>query len=124
VTPFGAKVRALRAQHGVTLKRMASELQISAAYLSALEHGRRGRPSQGLVRQICEYFDLIWDDADSLLRLAERSKPRVVVDTAGLSPKATELANRIASDIGSLDDDRIAALMAVLDGRPPGHPTG
>ena len=116
MTPFGAKVRALRAAHGVTLKEMAAELQISSAYLSALEHGRRGRPSQGLVRQICEYFELIWDEADALLRLAERSNPRVVVDTAGLSPEATELANRLAANIARLDAARLRALLDALDG--------
>jgi transcriptional regulator with XRE-family HTH domain len=114
VTPFGERVRALRAAHGVTLKEMAAELQISSAYLSALEHGKRGSPSQGLVRQICEYFELIWDEADALLRLAESSKPRVVVDTAGLTPEATALANRLAHDIGKLDARRIARLMAIL----------
>jgi transcriptional regulator with XRE-family HTH domain len=114
MTPFGVKVRGLRAQHGVTLKEMAAELQISSAYLSALEHGKRGRPSQGLVRQICEYFELIWDEADALLRLAESSNPRVVVDTAGLSPEATALANRLATSIATLDQRRIARIMAVL----------
>jgi len=114
VTPFGEKVRGLRAAHGVTLKQMAAELQISSAYLSALEHGKRGSPSQGLVRQICEYFELIWDEADALLRLAERSKPRVVVDTAGLSPEATALANRLSADIATLDARRIAQIMAIL----------
>ncbi|HSR55325.1 MAG TPA: helix-turn-helix transcriptional regulator, partial [Alphaproteobacteria bacterium] len=44
MTPFGAKVRELRRQRGVTLKRMAEDLQLSPAYLSALEHGHRGRP--------------------------------------------------------------------------------
>ena len=117
MTPFGEKVRSLRAQHGVTLKDMAAELHISSAYLSALEHGKRGRPSQGLVRQICEYFELIWDEADALLRLAERSNPRVVVDTAGLSPEATELANRLAADIARLDEKRIAQILALLSAR-------
>ncbi len=42
MTPFGARLRALRAQRGVTLKDLAAALQVSAAYLSALEHGRRG----------------------------------------------------------------------------------
>jgi transcriptional regulator with XRE-family HTH domain len=117
VTPFGERVRALRAAHGVSLKDMAAELQISSAYLSALEHGRRGRPSQGLVRQICEYFEVIWDEADALLRLAERSNPRVVVDTAGLAPAATELANRLAAEIGRLDEARIARLLELLPPR-------
>lgn len=118
MTPFGDRLRALRAEKGVTMAQMARALQVSSAYLSALEHGRRGRPTVGLIHQICAYFSLIWDDAEALRRLAELSHPRVVVDTAGLSPKATELANRLAEKIGDLDDSRLDALLAEL--RDPG----
>jgi transcriptional regulator with XRE-family HTH domain len=104
----------LRAARGITLKQMARDLMISEAYLSALEHGRRGRPSSGLLQQICEYFELIWDDAEALSRLARRSHPRVVVDTAGLSPEATELANLLAERITDLPDATITRLLAAL----------
>ncbi|MEQ8195517.1 MAG: helix-turn-helix domain-containing protein [Rhodospirillales bacterium] len=107
MTPFGEKVRALRARHNVTLKRMASDLGVSSAYLSALEHGNRGRPAPGLAMQICGYFELIWDEAEELKRLADLSHPRVVVDTAGLSPRATELANLLAKSIDRLDDQTV-----------------
>jgi transcriptional regulator with XRE-family HTH domain len=43
MTPFGAKLRDLRLLGGITQKRMAADLGVSAAYLSALEHGNRGR---------------------------------------------------------------------------------
>jgi transcriptional regulator with XRE-family HTH domain len=112
MTPFGIKMRELRRVRSITLKRMAEDLQISPAYLSALEHGHRGRPSPVLLRQICSFFNVIWDEAEELQRLAAISHPRIVVDTAGLSPKATELANRMAERIGELDD---ATLEAVLD---------
>jgi len=52
MTPFGEKLRTLRRQRGLSLKRMAEDLHLSSAYLSALEHGHRGRPSPGLVMQI------------------------------------------------------------------------
>ena len=71
MTPFGAKLRRLRAARNLPLKDMAAALGISAAYLSALEHGHRGRPSSGLVQQISAYFNLAWDDVDELKRLAE-----------------------------------------------------
>ena len=96
MTPFGARLRALRAERGVTLQRLAGELQVSAAYLSALEHGKRGAPSAGLVHQVNEFFGLIWDDAEELARLARLSHPRVTVNTAGLTPEQTALANRLA----------------------------
>lgn len=114
MTPFGAKIRQLRAARGVTLKQMATALQVSSAYLSALEHGKKGRPTVGLIHQICQYFDLIWDDAEDLKKLAKHSNPRVVLDTAGLSPKATELANTLAARIRDLDDPRLDALLAEL----------
>ena len=122
MTPFGARIRALRAERGATMAEMAKALSISSAYLSALEHGKRGTPSVTLVHQICQYFGLIWDDAEALQTLARRSNPRVVVDTAGLSPKATELANRLAERIADLDDPRLDALLAEL--ADPAGPRG
>ena len=114
MTPFGLKMRELRRARAITLKRMAEDLQISPAYLSALEHGHRGRPSPVLLRQICSFFNVIWDEAEELHRLAAISHPRVVVDTAGLSPSATELANWLSEHIGELDEATLNAVLALL----------
>lgn len=115
MTPFGAKLRELRETKGVTLVAMAEALGISSAYLSALEHGKRGRPSWYLVQRIIAYFNVIWDDAEQLIALAHISHPRITIDTAGLDPKATELANRLARNIGKYDSARIERLLALLD---------
>ncbi len=114
MTPFGARIRALREARGVTLSRMAEDLGISPAYLSAMEHGKRSRPTPGLVRQICLYFGIIWDDADELMALANRSRPRVVVDTAGLPPVATELANLLAATIRDLPEATLGEMVRTL----------
>jgi len=116
MTPFGRRMRELRAARGLRLKDMAVALNVSSAYLSALEHGNRGRPSSGFVQQISAYFNLAWDDVDELRRLAELSHPRIVVDTAGLSPKATELANRLAESIGDLSEATIDRLLQAIAG--------
>ncbi|MCA3276035.1 MAG: helix-turn-helix transcriptional regulator [Roseomonas sp.] len=118
MTPFGARLRALRAERGVALKDLAAALQVSAAYLSALEHGRRGQPSAGLVHQVNEFFGLIWDDAEELARLARQSHPRVVLETGGLSPEVTALANRLARDFRRLTPDAITAIEAALEKLP------
>ncbi len=121
MTPFGHALRELRARHNVKLGDLARDLGVTAAYLSALEHGHRGRPTSGLVLQVCARFGLIWDDAEALKRLARLSHPRVVIDTAGLSPQATELANRLSQRIASLPPERLERLLAVLkdEGREP-----
>jgi transcriptional regulator with XRE-family HTH domain len=119
MTPFGARLRALRSVRGVTLRQLAAALQVSPAYLSALEHGRRGAPGSGLVHQVNEYFGLIWDDADELASLARLSAPRVRVNTAGMTPEQTALANRLAQTIHRLTPETVAALHAVLDTTTP-----
>ena len=110
MTPLGEKLRAMRDERGVTLKEMAAALQVSSAYLSALEHGRRGKPTFTLLQKIIAYFNVIWDDAEELQRLAEMSDPKVSIDTAGMPPEATELANRLARDIGRLEPEDLTWL--------------
>jgi transcriptional regulator with XRE-family HTH domain len=122
MTPFGERVRQLRAERGLTLQAMAEELGLSAAYLSALEHGRRGRPTHALVIAICAQLNIIWDEADELLRLARLSHPRITVDTAGLSPEATELANLLAERVRKLPPDTVRDLLEIMRRAPSPRP--
>jgi len=112
MTPFGQKLRTMRAERQITLKEMAEAISVSPAYLSALEHGHKGAPTWYLVQRIITFFNVIWDEAEEIERLAQISHPRVVVDTSGLGPTATELANKFARYVAILDD---AAVKAVLD---------
>ena len=114
MTPLGVKLRELRQRRGVTLSEMAAALDVTPAYLSALEHGKRGRPTTLRLHQICAYFDIIWDEADDLRRLADLSHPKVTIDTSELSPEATELVNRLSEKIGDLEDEQVAAMLADL----------
>ena len=122
MTPFGLKVRELRRRKGVSQKEMAAALGVSAAYLSALEHGRRGTPTWAFTQKIIGYFNIIWDEAEELQRLAESSHPRVVIDTSGLSPAATELANLLSERIAGLSPAELAELLAFLNGSPKPAP--
>jgi transcriptional regulator with XRE-family HTH domain len=120
MTPLGAKLRALREERGVSLKDMAKALRVSSAYLSALEHGKRGKPTWILLQRIITFFNVIWDEAEDLQRLAELSDPKVSIDTAGLAPEATELANRLAKDIGRLSVEDLTVLKTELIKRARG----
>lgn len=114
MTPLGEKLRDLRRAKGVSQKEMADAIGVSAAYLSALEHGRRGVPTWVLLQKIIGYFNIIWDDAEEVLKLAGQSHPRVVIDTSGLSPAATELANLLAKRISALDEEALERLRGLL----------
>lgn len=115
MTPFGERVRELRRARGISQKKMAQDIGVSAAYLSALEHGHRSPPTWPMVQKIIGYFNIIWDDADELQQLASLSHPRVTVDTSGMPQKATALANLLAHNIGRLSDDELDALYTNLN---------
>ncbi len=115
MTPFGEAIRVMRRKRGISQKQMAAAIGVSPAYVSALEHGHRGQPSWELVQRIIGYFNIIWDDAEELQRQAALSHPKVVIDTSGLSPDATRLANVLAARIRDLDPETIAALLSDVE---------
>lgn len=117
MTPLGAKIRKIRKDRDISLKQMAADLNVSSAYLSALEHGHRGTPTWFMLQRIISYFNVIWDEAEELQRLAEISDPKVTIDTAGMSPKATELTNRLSQNIDSLEDDDLQFLVQEIEQR-------
>lgn len=114
-TPFGLAVRHLRAKKGVSQKDMAKALNVSPAYLSALEHGKRGMPSFDFLQRVAGYFNVIWDEAEELFRIASISDPRITVDTAGLPPEYTALANRLSAEIRTLPPETIRRLAGILE---------
>lgn len=103
MTPFGKRLRDLREARGINQKQLALSLHVSPAYLCALEHGHRSPPTFQLVQKVIGAFNIIWDEAEELQHLAALSNPRVTIDTAGLEPLATEVANLLARRICDLD---------------------
>ncbi len=114
MTPFGLKLRELRQIRGINQKQMAADLNISAAYLSALEHGKRGVPSWQMLQRIIHYFNIIWDDAEALINLAGLSRTKTQINTQGLSTNAIILSNRFADEIKNLSDDDVAKMLEIL----------
>ena len=114
MTPFGAKLRQLRAERGMTLRALAEAIGVSPAYLSALENGKRGRPSWHLIQRVIAHFNIIWDEAEEVVRLARISHPRITIDTSGMDPETTEIANRLADVVGQLDGPQRADMLKLL----------
>ena len=98
-------MRHWRAEKQVTLVELSSFLDVSPAYLSALEHGKRGRPSFAMVDQICSRLNLIWDEAEALKQAAMLSHPKPVINASDLSPGAVRLANLLAQNIDRLSEE-------------------
>ncbi|SOE16967.1 transcriptional regulator [Hoeflea halophila] len=115
MTPFGEAIRRLRAERGITQRQMAEAIGVSPAYLSALEHGNRSGPSWEFLQRVIGYFNIIWDEAEELQMLAGLSRPKVTIDTSGLEPKATGLANKLAAVFRQLDVETLEQIEALID---------
>ncbi len=104
MTPFGEKLRLIREDKKTTQYEMARRLNVSSAYLSALENGKRGKPSFQTIENICGAFGIIWDAREELYLIAQLSHPKIVIDTTKLSSIATEVANRLAMTIAHMSE--------------------
>ena len=114
MTPFGVKIRDWRQRKNRTLHQQAEMLGVSAAYLSALENGTRGRPSVVLVDQICVWLGLIWDDAEELKQLAALSHPKPTINARGHSAESIYMVNLLAQNIDRLSDDDCLAITDII----------
>jgi len=76
LTPFGKQARKYRIDAGTTLGDMADELDLSAAYLSAVETGRKAITDK-VVAGAINYFRKYGIDASDLEALADRSRETV-----------------------------------------------
>lgn len=75
---LGHEIRRLRLRAAVTLRGLAADLGISAAYLSDIEHNHR-RPSEKLLRRIARELRNVGATFEGLERLA-----------TGIDPEARE----------------------------------
>ena len=98
----------------MTLKAHAAAVGVTPAYLSALEHGHRGLPTRKMLERIASGLGLEEHDTHRLQELLELSRPKVTLDTCGLTPIATEVANRLATSISSLNEAELNALLNFL----------
>ena len=83
---FGDFIRNRRLSLGyVSLNQMAKWLNISSAYLSAMENGVRSAPKDETLEELSVLLKLTEDEKEHMLALAEKSRtyagiPRYVID--------------------------------------------
>jgi PTS system nitrogen regulatory IIA component len=112
-THFGATLRLLRVESGLSLRDLARRLGVSGAYLSRVENGLDATPTPARLEAMARELDI---PATLLMDLAHRMSP-LVVDYVQQVPEAGTLFLEIAHR--RLDATQIAELAAVLEERFP-----
>lgn len=88
VTAFGKALRKKRIDCSEVLADMAANLGVSAAFLSAVEHGKRSIP-KNFIERICEKYNLSAEQREELELAQAQSKDALVISFAD-SPNADE----------------------------------
>lgn len=110
---FGAAVRQYRQEKQRTLRRMARELNISPAALSAIEVTNK-KVSPDLDERIINYLDLTGDKKRELEKLAADRGREIRIPLANASSSTKELAVMFARKFNDLGDEEVDKIHQIL----------
>lgn len=114
MTPFGRFMRNLRMERGLLLKDDADKLGVTSAYLSALEHGKKGPPSAALISKLENILKLSTEQRKELRRAARDSVSAMDIPSKS-TPFAFETANAFARKLPNLSEQQLRKIRSVLD---------
>lgn len=114
MTPFGRFMRNLRLERGMLLKDVADKLKVSSAYLSALEHGKKGVPNEAVVSKLETSLELNPEQKKELMQAVRDSANSLSISHKS-TPLAFETANAFARKLPSLSEKQLKSIRGILD---------
>ena len=113
MTPFGSFVEQLRRSRGLQQQQLAAEIGINGCYLSNIENGRKGPPSEDVVSRLIRALDLSPAEVEELKSKQRQSKQKFEMPRdAGLHEYA--LVEQLWQRLGTLSVGEAEALSKVL----------
>jgi Zn-dependent peptidase ImmA (M78 family) len=122
LTAFGIEIRKLRLDKRMRLLDLAERLNKSAAFLSAIETGRKPIPDN-FVREVADAMELTTDEFARLRRAAERTRKHVTIEK--LPEHQREIVAAFARRIDDIPASTLADIKKIvlesLAGEQPFH---
>lgn len=122
LTPFGVAIRKLRLDKRMRLLDLAARLKKSAAFLSAIETGRKPIPD-GFVLTVARAMDLSTEQLSDLRKAADRTRKSIAIEK--LPEDQRELVAAFARRIDKVPAGMMAELKKIVlkssDGEQPFH---
>ncbi len=115
-TRLGVLLRSIRMKADISLRRMASDLGISPAFLSAVENGKKKMPDSWLSL-IPETYGLSTDEIEEFKDVAYESFDTVAVNIANASVTNKKLAIRFARRFEDIDEKTSEELLSILESK-------
>ena len=114
VTELGKILRIIRINIGDSMRNMADKLNLSAAYLSAIENGKRNVPNN-FEEKVISSYPLSDKDREKLRAAITETASKVKVNITELSDKRKRLLFALTK--GDLDDETIDEIWDVIERR-------
>lgn len=120
ITEFGKALRKIRIDHQEILKDMAEKLQVSSAYLSAVETGKRRIPS-GWAERISEIYTLNTNAMELLKKAEDDSRQDVTISLEGASSQRKDAVLSFARALDGLSDEELTKIMSAMKKKSNGR---
>lgn len=115
-TVFGKALRKIRINRDELLMDMAKKLEITSAYLSSIENGKRGIP-QDMSKKIIKLYNLDADESKNLFTAEDESRKKVEFDFTNSNPSKKNIVLALARSFDELSDEQLQEIRNILDKR-------
>ena len=112
MTKFGIFIRKLRLDRGIRLRDMAKDLDISPAYLSAMETGHKDI-TQSLADKVSSVYNLSIEQSKELKKSIMLSKQKICITTSQIAWK-NELISMLKEKLDNLSEEQQFKIIEVL----------
>lgn len=112
LTELGKVMRIIRINTGDSMRTMASKIGLSAAYLSAIENGKRNVP-ENMEELLSKHYELSDTDRVKIKEAIEQSSSKVKINLTEMTEKKKKLIFTIKDT--DLDDDTLNQLCEIIN---------
>lgn len=112
-TKFGKELRKLRIDHDDTIHDMATKLNISISYLSAIEAGKRNIPND-MVQKIISIYNLDNERGEELRMAVIESSKEVEIDVSHITNEQRKLVFALSRKINDISDEDCLTILNKL----------
>lgn len=114
VTAFGKELRKIRLNNDELLKDMADRLEITAAYLSSIENGKK-KPNYAFVKNVCNEYSLNNDESIILEDSYYRTIEEISFSTSKMNSNQFDVGLILARKLNELDSEQIDNILSILN---------
>lgn len=116
LTSTGRFLRKLRIDNGEILKDMAEALEVSSAFLSAVENGKKKMP-ESWIEKLKLIYSFTEEQAEELQTAVIDTNDTVELNLQNTTPGNRALAISFAREFDSLDDETSRKIFEILKRR-------